>query len=224
MQVADIQGWFNYAWVYDWAARHVGSENWCPTFVEVGVWKGASIAYLCDRLLKVRQGRPFRLCAVDTWAMTHYGEDNKALNKHIDDLLSSGHTLYDEYDANIRALGLRTFIDDFRCDSVEAAMRIERADFVFIDGDHSTDAVCADLAAWRPRARVLAGHDGNQLSVHRALARTFGDGGFCVLPMLGVWTTCRTLAQAWEREHERIVMGIVEDALNLIHEPKGPMA
>lgn len=46
--------------------------------------------------------------------------------------------------------------------SVEMAGHVGRVDFVFIDGDHSAEAVSADIRAWRPKVRpggMLCGHD-----------------------------------------------------------------
>lgn len=41
--------------------------------------------------------------------------------------------------------------------SLEAA--VGKYDFVFIDADHSYEAVRADITAWRPLTRFLCGHD-----------------------------------------------------------------
>lgn len=47
-------------------------------------------------------------------------------------------------------------------------------DFVFIDGDHGTDAVVADIERWRPKLRaggMMLGHDINWPTVETAVAR-----------------------------------------------------
>ncbi len=56
------------------------------------------------------------------------------------------------------------FLKIIRKHSVEAAKDVEDGslDFVFIDADHTFEAVTADIAAWWPKVRVggtLAGHD-----------------------------------------------------------------
>ena len=48
--------------------------------------------------------------------------------------------------------------------SVQAAKQFKNAslDFVFIDGSHDTDSVCADIDAWLPKVKaggIIAGHD-----------------------------------------------------------------
>jgi hypothetical protein len=49
-------------------------------------------------------------------------------------------------------------------------------DFVFIDADHSTEGVRADINAWRPKIRaggVLFGHDYNMKSVRDAVQSVY---------------------------------------------------
>lgn len=43
--------------------------------------------------------------------------------------------------------------------SVEAAEVVPDVDFVFIDADHSYEAVRADIAAWKGKCKFLCGHD-----------------------------------------------------------------
>ena len=53
--------------------------------------------------------------------------------------------------ANVRAIRYR---------SPEAASFVPDTDMVFIDGDHSAEALLRDLEAWAPKARILlCGHD-----------------------------------------------------------------
>ena len=50
-------------------------------------------------------------------------------------------------------------------------------DFVFIDGDHSTEAVTADIEAWLPKLKpdgVLAGHDAARESVRSGVRSRLG--------------------------------------------------
>jgi hypothetical protein len=65
------------------------------------------------------------------------------------------------------------------CRSVEAAKReLPFFDLVFIDADHSYEAVLADVRGYGARVArggVLAGHDEGYESVRRALAETVGE-------------------------------------------------
>jgi len=72
-------------------------------------------------------------------------------------------------------------------ESVIAAQQVEdqSLDFVFIDADHSYEAVKADILAWRPKIRtggIIAGHDykgfrdrRGDYGVSRAVHEIFGE-------------------------------------------------
>jgi predicted O-methyltransferase YrrM len=68
-----------------------------------------------------------------------------------------------------------------------AAMAHEVADgvldFVFIDGDHSTEGLLTDLAAWRVKLKPggkIIGHDIDWPDVEKVVSRVFGE--YQVLP------------------------------------------
>lgn len=70
-----------------------------------------------------------------------------------------------------------------RTPSLEAAKQFDLCslDLVFIDGDHSYEAVMADIAAWQPLVRpggVLAGHDYGTFGVTQAVRECFPNGEF----------------------------------------------
>lgn len=47
---------------------------------------------------------------------------------------------------------------------------------MYLDGDHRTEALVADIDAWKPKVRpggIFAGHDINIESVHDALKQRF---------------------------------------------------
>lgn len=68
--------------------------------------------------------------------------------------------------------------------SPEAAKRVTgKVDMVFLDGDHSYEAVLADIDAWLPKTRkLLCGHDYWNLEgypgVNRAVNEVFGERVF----------------------------------------------
>jgi hypothetical protein len=69
-----------------------------------------------------------------------------------------------------------------RCDSVEGARRApNNLDFVFIDADHTEEAVRADIEAWLPKVRpggLLAGHDYDRWGVTAAVKSVLGEGNY----------------------------------------------
>jgi predicted O-methyltransferase YrrM len=85
-------------------------------------------------------------------------------------------------------------ISHLKLTSLEGANEFQDAslDFVYLDGDHRTDAVVADIDAWKPKIRkggILAGHDINMDKVHNALrqrlngvaAKLFKDSSWGVI-------------------------------------------
>jgi predicted O-methyltransferase YrrM len=104
----------------------------CPFIVEIGSHKGRSTAALVDNTTG-------GVVAVDTWADEAVFQEFIKHNKK-------------------KAIVYRT-------DSLTAAKMLTLpggADFIFIDADHSYEAVRADIAAWRRRlvpGGLIAGHD-----------------------------------------------------------------
>ena len=81
------------------------------------------------------------------------------------------------YKAALKVEERFTVAEVLRLPSVEAAKMFERLDLVFIDGDHSYEGAKADIEAWKPVARILAGHDYYERwpGVVRAVDEAFED-------------------------------------------------
>jgi len=200
--------WFNYADLYDAIVDRLGADGVAaPSLVEVGVWKGTSISYLAHRL-RQRFGTHFSLCAVDHWSMEPSASGNAEVAAALAELRSEGQDFYGVYDANLRQQGFRDAVMDFRCDSAEAATRIGPVDFAFIDADHSADAVYRDVMAWHPKARILAGHDGDHPSVREGLQRAAVELGIEIYFVRcgNCWTTDRALAEAVEAKPRGVLL------------------
>lgn len=130
------------------------SEGACRV-IEIGVWRGT----LSRELLK----RPrLQLVMVDAW--------NSATAR--DTWIESGskmadypQAVYDEAFIRVQrmAYDYRGRARVVRCPSPEAKWLVRgTADIVFIDGDHSYEAVKEDIAAWLNRVRpggYIGGHD-----------------------------------------------------------------
>ncbi len=74
--------------------------------------------------------------------------------------------LVDQFPNRCRMLEMTT-------DEAAKALPDASVDFVFIDADHTQDAVARDIAAWTPKVRpggLIAGHDIRWPSVRRAVA------------------------------------------------------
>ena len=124
--------------------------------VEIGSYLGASSCYLAEGLRK----RGGKLYCVDTWA-------NDAMTEGARDT-------YGEFAANTGQYGAA--IVPLRGRSVEIAHDFHHpVDLLFVDGDHSYDAVRDDLNAWLPKVRASGGlvmmHDsGWAQGVRRAIS------------------------------------------------------
>jgi predicted O-methyltransferase YrrM len=157
---------FNYMPFY----RYVASIDRYSRYVEVGVYSGASCAFLARLLLE--RGAKFELYAVDLW-------DN--VNKETDYERQVGTPIWNEFIDRLRQQGLFETVRILKEESAKAASHFEdgSVDFVFIDANHSYEHVKADIEAWRPKMReggLLSGHDyGEPCGVKQAVDELLGD-------------------------------------------------
>jgi predicted O-methyltransferase YrrM len=155
----EIQGWFDYADLLETLVNKIPDNG---IFVEGGAWLGCSSAYLCD-LAKDR----INVYIVDTW-------------KGSKDELQSHHQLAtqtDIYQIFLENMGDRKFTP-IRKESIEASKDFEdeSCDVIFIDMDHSYEAVKQDLIHWFPKLKkggYIAGHDIDWPGVSRAVNEFF---------------------------------------------------
>lgn len=151
----DVFGWFDFEDIYEEAVRRAPEH---AVFVEVGCLHGRSTAFMAQTIEKSR--KPITFYAVDTWPKELGGFDN--------------------FWSNMSACKLTDYVKPVMHSSVEASRLFadESLDFVFIDADHSTDAVFADMTAWLPKVKpggFLAGHDYYFDSVQKAVHEFFKE-------------------------------------------------
>jgi hypothetical protein len=123
--------------------------------VEVGSWKGRST----HALLSACRGQ---VTAVDTWQTVIQGHDPAEA--------------WEDFLRHVREFSNLVVI---KLPSLAAAeMFLDRTvDMVFIDADHSYEAIRADILAWRPKVRkLICGHDYKKSwpGVQRAVQEIFG--------------------------------------------------
>ena len=139
-----LPGFFDFDHLYtDWANRF----NTGDVIVEVGSFYGRSACYLGELIRK--SGKQITLICVDVWNCKFLANEEEGI--------------YESFLAGIRIGGLKDIIVPIRGPSTRIAGLV-RNDLaaVFSDGDHSYEAVKADIDAWLPKVRrggVLAGHD-----------------------------------------------------------------
>jgi predicted O-methyltransferase YrrM len=140
---------FNFAPFYDFVAEF----SQYTRFVEVGVYTGASLTYLGNRLKQ--RGSDWTLIAVDLW---------ERVNDETDYARTIGPEIRAECEGRIKANGLSDNVNLIQGDSVKAStmFRDQSIDFVFIDANHDYEHAKSDILAWLPKIKpggTIAGHD-----------------------------------------------------------------
>jgi len=170
--LTDGENWFTYPNLYK---SIVNSAPDKAHFVEVGVWKGRSAAFLAVEI--INSGKDIALDLVDTW---EGGEEHWPLVEDIYEICKNN------------LLPVLPYVNMRRMDSLSAASTYEdkSLDFVFIDAAHDYENVKADIKAWLPKIKVggyLAGHDYQTWpGVTQAVNEIFGEqnidsGEYCWL-------------------------------------------
>lgn len=143
----NVEGMFDYANFYkDMVDRSPNPAH----FVEVGVYKGRSAAFMAVEI--INSGKDIRFDCVDPW-------DGRAEPGHG---YRAGDHTYDAFIARMSPVIDR--IRPVKLSSVDASVTYpdESLDFVFIDATHTYDALKEDINAWLPKIKhggILAGHD-----------------------------------------------------------------
>lgn len=164
----DILGWYTFEHVYHEIVAHA-SQDPRPVIVEVGNYHGASMVGLCD------------LCYEAGMLQEHapwiYGFE---INPQFSQI------------ANYNLWKHRYYIDNkvrsFNLTSREGALWVspDTVCAVYIDGDHSENAVYYDLVCWesvvKPGA-IIAGHDYDKPGVKAGVNRFLAETGYMLEPL-----------------------------------------
>jgi len=138
--------WFTYPGIYRRMA-----ENCRPNgiLVELGAWKGRSSAFL---IVEAKNKSPdIQVHIVDTWG-----------GNPCDGSQDETAGVYEKFISNMSPLN--GLFHAHKMKTIEATDLFEdkSLDAVFIDADHSYEAVKLDIINWMPKIRkggILAGHD-----------------------------------------------------------------
>jgi hypothetical protein len=142
----------------------------CRSIVEVGSWKGFSSVAFAKGLKRRTDGG--ELHCVDVWdgKGALWGDFRTRFPNE------TGDHLFRCFQRNLERSNVSDIVTSHRMDSLQTAAQFaaagRRFDAVFIDADHSYQAVRADILAWRPLIKpggVLCGHDYDNASVRRAV-------------------------------------------------------
>ncbi len=159
MRWDDIPGWFCYEELYHAMVQRADATQ-PSVFIEIGAWMGRSTAYMAQCIRD--SGKPIRFYTVDTWLGTP-GE-----SVHQEEVERARGSIFPVFYHNMQACGLLDYVRPIPLPSLTASRLFDRfcADFVFIDANHTYEAVHGDITAWYPKVRpggVMAGDDyGNE--------------------------------------------------------------
>lgn len=141
------ENWFNYSSFYKKIIELYDNAH----FVEIGCWKGRSASFMCVEIIK--NNKNIKFDCIDTWK-------GSSEHQHLSEVQND--KIYDIFLENMKPV--ENYYTSIRSKSVDASTLYEdqSLDFVFIDGDHSYDAVINDISSWFPKIKsggILAGHD-----------------------------------------------------------------
>ncbi len=127
------------------------------TFLEIGVWRGASSAYMGVEI--INSGKKITFDAIDSFA------PSKELNEEA---LVGVEEMAIKNLKPLTDVGVVNLIKGYSLDVVKN-YEDESLDFVFIDGSHDYDDVKDDILAWLPKVKktgIIGGHDYGKTDEH----------------------------------------------------------
>lgn len=160
----NIQHWFDYEDVFLDAIKNANHDD---HFVEIGVWRGGSTAFMGVEI--VNSGKKIKYDAIDCFSPTV-------------DLGQESAEIYEETKNNLKPLTDLGVVNLIKAYSLDAVSNYEdnSLSFVFIDGSHQYEDVKADLLAWLPKVKsggILSGHDYTNVEhvgVYKAVGEVLG--------------------------------------------------
>jgi len=151
----NVEGWFNpgdIAFYKEIIDKFSGPAH----FVEIGSYKGKSSSFMAVEI--ANSGKNINFDCVDTWA----GSPEHQAGGNLEDPDVVNDKMFDIFKQNMEPV--KSYYKAKRMSSLEAATTYldKSLDFVFIDADHSYEAVRADIIAWWPKVKnggIISGHD-----------------------------------------------------------------
>ena len=143
-----IHGFFNCANLY---RRMVEEAQNGSVFVELGVFKGKSAAYMGVEILNSKK-------KIEFYAVDHF----LGSPEHVNDPAVKDNKLKEECYLNLTPVMGVVRMLPVASHTAAAMFADESIDFIYIDAAHEYDAVKADIQAWLPKVKVggvFAGDD-----------------------------------------------------------------
>jgi hypothetical protein len=155
----NIDGWFSYEYLYRHAVERAQPG---ALFVEIGSFKGRSSAYMAAEIF--HSGKNIRFDCIDTWLGSI--EHQKGAECEVKEVVEG--SLYETFLENMKPA--EGYYNPVRMTSLEAAKLYEdnSIDFLMIDGEHSVEAVTADIRAYLPKMKRGGLMCGDDAQTHNA--------------------------------------------------------
>jgi hypothetical protein len=167
-EYTQIDGWTDFEPLYQ---EVVDTAPEGAVLVEVGSWLGRSAAAMCTAIRKSKKRLTF-FC-VDTWLGTQNGEEAVWCRGIVQDLGGDAFPKFHENMEHWRGLYYPLRMTSHRASEL---FLDKSAYFVFLDAEHSVEALTDDIACWQPKVApggILAGHDISWESVREVVDRAF---------------------------------------------------
>lgn len=176
MDWRQVDGFFSEQDASDYRALYSQLPNGAAA-VEVGCFRGKSLASVSDIIIE----NDLMVLAVDPFDLV----DNPTYIEPGVEIKKAG--MYEDFISTLDLCGIQNQVVVRDGLSVDIASRLqEKYDLVFLDGDHSYEAVKADIQAWGPlieEGGILCGHDWDEHGVswpgvHKAVVELLGWPSF----------------------------------------------
>tara|TARA_B110000285_G_scaffold39363_1_gene42871 strand:- start:630 stop:1214 length:585 start_codon:yes stop_codon:yes gene_type:complete len=152
----NIQGWFGFKDLYDLALSKNSNKS---HFIEVGVWKGKSSAYMATEI--ANSGKKIKFDCIDIWkgSEEHFDPNSPTFESN---LITNPKYLYELFLDNMKPV--EGYFKAIKGYSLEVVNKYEdeTLDFIFIDASHDYDNVFADITEWYKKLKpngIMAGDD-----------------------------------------------------------------
>jgi hypothetical protein len=166
--IPDIHGWTD--GLEDYYREIVGELPDGSMFAEVGVLYGKSLIHAATEARRIKKSLKF-------YAVDHFRGSDEDHQKY-DPVIAEGR-LRQVFERNIENYGVEATILEGNSTDIASIFPDNFFGFTFLDASHDYDSVCADIRAWLPKTRILAGHDYRDPvwpDVARAVHDTLGEG------------------------------------------------
>jgi len=170
------------------AIEDLFDKNEIRVVIEVGSWIGGGSTRHMGNLLQKHQGT---LYAVDTWL----GSSTQQLDcAHYQSILPQ---VYEQFLSNMIHWNLTDTVIPCKMTSLEASQMLKvQPDLIYIDGEHTTEAVYQDLVAWYPFVKdhgILCGDDWAWPTVRVAVEEFAAENDLKVVVSQNLWLFCPKL-------------------------------